>query len=134
MLILFSLLFLSFDLSELLFCLCLCVGSDTVSMSLRIVDLSTACHRDYQITVFLILCHVADVNLNWKQLVKFPLLIELIKQESLGSFMDHAMTSNKENSKVHLFWILFEYFCHLCHHLQCLLLRNTLIWIFDVFI
>ena len=103
-------------------------------MSLRIVDLSTACHRDYQITVFLILCHVADVNLNWKQLVKFPLLIELIKQESLGSFMDHAMTSNKENSKVHLLRILFEDLRHFRHHLQCLFFCDTLIRIFDVFI
>ena len=48
--------------------------------------------------------------------------------------MDHAMTSNEGDAKVHLLRILFEHFCHLRNHLQSLLLSDALIWIHDVFV
>ena len=109
---LFGFLLFSFDLIKLLLCLSLCVGSHTISMSLWNVNFSTASHCYNQIAVFAGLCHVSDVYFYWEKLVELPLSIELVEQNSLTSFVDHAVTSDKKDSKVHLVRVLFEHLHH----------------------
>ena len=77
--ILFGFLLFGFNLIKLLLCFSLCVGSHTVPMSFWAVDLSAACHDNYQVAVFVELGHVTDVDFYREELVELSLLVEFVQ-------------------------------------------------------